>query len=73
MTAIVKRIGPNTSGGRDFVVGDVHGCFRTLDQILDQVPFFAGTRDASHRRHPWSGRGNPTRPLREPRRVRART
>ena len=42
MTDITKRIGPNTSGGRDFVVGDVHGCFRTLDQLLDQVPFVAG-------------------------------
>ena len=25
--------------GRDFVVGDVHGCFRTLEALLDQISF----------------------------------
>ena len=25
--------------GRDFVVGDVHGCFRTLERCLRQVRF----------------------------------
>ena len=32
------RVGPNRTG-RDFVVGDVHGCFRTLEQALGQVGF----------------------------------
>ena len=25
--------------GRDFVVGDVHGCFRTLEHVLDALAF----------------------------------
>ena len=28
--------------GRDFVVGDVHGCFRTLEALLDEVRFQPG-------------------------------
>ena len=42
MNAITKRIGPNPTKGRDFVVGDVHGCFRTLEQLLDRVAFVPG-------------------------------
>ena len=29
----IRPIGPNRSG-RDFVAGDVHGCFRTLERAL---------------------------------------
>ena len=29
----IRTMGPNRSG-RDFVAGDVHGCFRTLERAL---------------------------------------
>ena len=35
---------PRNSAGRDFVVGDVHGCFRTLDYALASLAF-DGSRD----------------------------
>ena len=37
----VSRI-PRHAAGRDFVVGDVHGCFRTLDRPLAEVRVDAG-------------------------------
>ena len=30
---------PKNGGGRDLVVGDVHGCFRTLDRALSELGF----------------------------------
>ena len=36
-----RRIERNPSGGRDFVIGDVHGEFRTLERLLDAVAFDA--------------------------------
>ena len=30
---------PNTAGGRDLVVGDVHGCFATLESALAELDF----------------------------------
>ena len=27
------------AGGRDIVVGDVHGCFRTLERALGEIAF----------------------------------
>lgn len=35
--------GPNPNGGRDLVVGDVHGGFRTLEHALDTLSFDAST------------------------------
>ena len=35
---LTKRIEQNRIG-RDFVVGDVHGCFRTLERLLVEVDF----------------------------------
>ncbi|WP_374557386.1 metallophosphoesterase [Aquitalea pelogenes] len=35
---------PANQAGRDFVVGDVHGCFTELRQLLEQV-VFDGSRD----------------------------
>ena len=40
MTRVVGRNG--AAGGRDWVVGDVHGCFRTLRQALLAVDFEHG-------------------------------
>lgn len=37
----VRRIACNAAG-RDFVVGDVHGCFRTLERALAELSFDAG-------------------------------
>ena len=34
----IPRIDPNPAG-RDFVAGDVHGEFPTLERLLDQVGF----------------------------------
>ena len=43
MSGLTRRIAMNGSGGgRDFVVGDVHGCFRTLEWLLDEVAFESG-------------------------------
>ena len=43
MSGLTRRIAMNGSGGgRDFVVGDVHGCFRTLEWLLDEVAFEPG-------------------------------
>ena len=36
--ASALRIPPNLTG-REFVVGDVHGCFRTLERVLEAVRF----------------------------------
>ena len=33
------RVGANATGGRDFVVGDVHGEFDTLEAMLASVGF----------------------------------
>ena len=38
---LIRRIDANRRG-RDFVVGDVHGCFRTLEQLLIRVGFEPG-------------------------------
>ena len=38
MNTPVQRVEANPSG-RDFVVGDVHGCFRTLDRALVAIHF----------------------------------
>lgn len=37
-TSFVKRFERNTMG-RDFIVGDVHGCFSKLDQALREIGF----------------------------------
>ena len=37
MKAVI-RIGRN-EGGRDFVAGDIHGCYRTLERALEAVRF----------------------------------
>ena len=43
MTELTKRVAMNAAvNGRDFVVGDVHGCFRTLEQLLARVAFESG-------------------------------
>ena len=40
---MTRVVGPNpAAGGRDWVVGDVHGCFRTLEQALLEVDFEHG-------------------------------
>lgn len=33
------RVLPSNQIGRDFVVGDLHGCFDLLDRLLDHVRF----------------------------------
>lgn len=38
MTSFVRRLGANQVG-RDFVVGDVHGCFSKLQAELDRLKF----------------------------------
>ena len=38
---LIRRIDANRRG-RDFVVGDVHGCFRTLEALLEEVSFRPG-------------------------------
>lgn len=43
MTKFVKRFERNTIG-RDFAVGDIHGCFTALDRALLDIGF-DGTRD----------------------------
>ena len=40
MTRAVER--NRAEGGRDWVVGDVHGCFRTLDRALAAIDFEHG-------------------------------
>lgn len=40
---LVKRFPPNDIG-RDFVVGDIHGCFEMVDQAFEQIAF-DGSRD----------------------------
>lgn len=42
MSGIVQRYGRNRCG-RDFVVGDIHGCFDALRRALDEVKFAAET------------------------------
>jgi len=39
--ALVRRL-PENSLGRDFVVGDLHGCFDLLERLLDRVSFDPG-------------------------------
>lgn len=34
---------PMNQGGRDWVVGDIHGCFETLEALLDDVGFDTAT------------------------------
>ncbi len=41
MNARVRRFPRNTQG-RDWVVGDIHGCFTTLDLALDEIGFDGG-------------------------------
>ena len=36
-TGWTARVEPNAEGGRDFVVGDVHGEFPTLEALLEHV------------------------------------
>lgn len=38
MSSTVLKLAENTKG-RDFVVGDIHGCFHLLDQALEKVHF----------------------------------
>ncbi len=38
MNEVVQRYGPN-SQGRDFVVGDIHGCYDALRRALEKVDF----------------------------------
>ncbi|WP_261986408.1 metallophosphoesterase, partial [Enterococcus faecium] len=38
MTKFVKHFGPN-SIGRDFAVGDIHGCFSRLNSALNTIEF----------------------------------
>ena len=41
---LTKHIEANPCvNGRDFVVGDVHGCFRTLEELLEKVRFEPGS------------------------------
>ena len=42
--AATVQHGPNAKGGRDFVVGDTHGHFATLEHALD-IPTFDPARD----------------------------
>ncbi len=37
----IRRL-PANQGGRDWVVGDIHGCFVTLEALLDDVDFDPG-------------------------------
>ena len=37
-TELVRRFAPNTAG-RDFVVGDIHGCFDALGDEMDRIRF----------------------------------
>ena len=39
MTSSRVRRNPPNAAGRDFVVGDVHGCFRTLERALVELRF----------------------------------
>ena len=40
---MTRAVGPNPArGGRDWVVGDVHGCFKTLRQALRGIDFEYG-------------------------------
>lgn len=41
MISLVQRYSINTAG-RDFVCGDVHGCYQTLEALLAKVHFNAG-------------------------------
>lgn len=36
---LVKKFENNRAGGRDFVVGDLHGCFNLFQQLLSEVNF----------------------------------
>jgi serine/threonine protein phosphatase 1 len=36
---LVKRVGPNENGGRDFACGDIHGYFHVLEKLLEEVGF----------------------------------
>ena len=38
MSELIKRFAKNTAG-RDFAVGDIHGCFTKLQQALDGIGF----------------------------------
>ena len=38
-TSVAHRVFSSNVDGRDFVVGDVHGCFRTLERALDTLGF----------------------------------
>ena len=39
LQSLTVRVGENCAGGRDFVVGDVHGEFRALEALLARVGF----------------------------------
>ena len=41
MERLWTRIVASDEGGRDFVVGDVHGCFRTLEPATIRVSYCA--------------------------------
>ena len=43
MERVWTRTVPVNPRGRDFVVGDVHGCFRTLDRALSELRFDAAS------------------------------
>ena len=35
---VIAKIAPNTKG-RDFVIGDLHGCYEALEELLEKVKF----------------------------------
>lgn len=35
----VTDVAPNPAGGRDFVAGDIHGCFATLEAALEEIRY----------------------------------
>ena len=39
MTTTCTRVVSTNQSGRDLVVGDVHGCFRTLERALSELDF----------------------------------
>lgn len=36
---LVRRVGHNENGGRDFACGDIHGYFNVLEKLLEEVGF----------------------------------
>ena len=51
-TSSTATHGPNPVGGRDFVIGDVHGEFDTLEHALDVLEFRPARDPPLHPRRP---------------------